>query len=98
MELAVTKDDVASIAKKLDEFAAVLSEREQMIFMTMISLAGKAIAAAAKAGGAPTQKPHLPPLSQGFRNAFVPGGVTKFTLNQPETEGGSVTFGVTYNF
>jgi len=76
-QISVTNEDINSIAKKLDEFAAVLTPREQGIILSVFSIAAKVIAsesAQKKAPGAPT------PLSAGFRDAFKAGAGTKFSI------------------
>jgi hypothetical protein len=93
-EIAVTQQDINNIAKKLDEFGAVLSERERSLLLGIFGLAGKELRARiSQADGHPAQHG----LASGFRDAFQPGIGGKLTLAENETEGGSVGIGIKYS-
>jgi len=98
----VTQDDVESIARKLDELSAALTEREIAVLQGVFGLVGQSIdqlAAASPATTAPELPAKLPPLSTGFRQAFEHGVGTKFTVQPTEAEAVNVkgTVGVDYS-
>lgn len=83
--IRVTQEDIDNLAVKLDEFATVLNEREQLLLTSIIGLAGDAIQEWIDEGSpepsqAVTGPPH--PLSAGFRDAFRRGVGTKFTVER----------------
>lgn len=86
-QIQITQADIDDVAKKLDEFAAVLNERERSILLAVVGLAGKAVQDLYEAGtkgaaGAPGPKA-LPALSAGFRQAFANGVGAKFRIYDP---------------
>jgi hypothetical protein len=102
-DVVLTQPDVEDLAKKLDDFGAVLNDREKVILLGMLALAGQGIAKAAQAATpqpspAPAA-PALPSLSSGFRNAFQKGIGSHFSTNQTDqTEAIGGTIGIKYEF
>jgi len=100
----VTQNDIESLAEKLGEFSAVLTEREQAILEGVIGLVGRSIddlATAAPRAALRDPAPaasELPPLSAGFREAFEHGVGATFSVAPSEAEGVNVTGGVTIEF
>jgi hypothetical protein len=90
--IQVTQADVDNVARKLEEFSAVLSDRERAVLMSVIGIAGQAIdklVSDVQSGGgtAPGGAAAGGSLSQGFRDAFARGVGTKFAFSEPsETE------------
>ena len=89
-EVIVTQADIDDIAKKLDEFGAVLNDRERAVLLGVLGLAADGIEKAA-AGAPPPPPPAtggstIPSLSSGFRNAFQKGVGTRFTIDPSQTE------------
>lgn len=82
----ITQGDVDNIAKKLDEFAEVLTEKERTIFLAVLNLAGKELKdklQSLKPGGEkPTSTSGLPSLSAGFKTAFEPSVGAKLTYDE----------------
>jgi hypothetical protein len=101
-DIVLTQSDVDDIAQKLDEFGAVLNDREKVILLATLALAGQGIAKAAQAA-TPEKSPSpapptLPSLSSGFRNAFQKGIGSHFSTNQTDqTEKISGTAGITWS-
>jgi hypothetical protein len=82
--IRITQADIDNIAKKLDELAEVLTDRECTIFLTMMQLAGKELRERLQSSSEPPRSPpssssSLPPLSAGFRSAFQPGVGARLT-------------------
>ena len=80
--LKMTQDDIDGLAKKLDEFAAVLTDRERAILLGILKMAGKEIGEVAAQAQNPKPPASLPPLSQGFHDAFQQGAGTTFTFSE----------------
>jgi hypothetical protein len=84
--VVVTKEDVDDIARKLDEFGAVLNDREKIVLLGILALAGHSVDDLAQKS-APVRPSGNPPpstapsLSSGFREAFQKGVGTRFTLD-----------------
>ena len=100
-EVIVTQADVDDIAKKLDEFGAVLNDREKAVLLGVLGLAAEGIDAASQAASASSSSTApLPSLSSGFRNAFQKGVGTRFRVGASQTEATSVkgTVGVDHTF
>jgi hypothetical protein len=91
-EVIVTQADIDDIAKKLDEFGAVLNEREKAVLLGVLGLAADGIekAAAAAPPAPPKGASSVPSLSSGFRNAFQKGVGTRFTINPSQSESTTV--------
>ncbi|WP_437625295.1 hypothetical protein [Sorangium sp. So ce1151] len=91
-QIVITKEDLDGISRKLDEFGAVLTERERTVLLATFGIAAQAIAQASK-GAAPVKAgaaAPLPPLSVGFRKAFESGVGTRFTLEDVSGDAESV--------
>lgn len=80
--IKVTEDDVDNIARKLDEFAEVLTERERTIFLTVLDLAGKELKDRLATIQPTTPSSGLPSLSAGFKGAFQPSVGAKLTYDE----------------
>lgn len=86
-EQTISQSDLANLAKKLDEIADVLTEKERAVMLAVFKLAGQAIAARLQ-GGEGSQKESgglrtslkSASLSEGFRGAFKPIGAADFNL------------------
>ena len=86
-EVIVTQADVDDIAKKLDEFGAVLNDREKAVLLGVLGLAAEGINAASQAAsGSSSSTAPLPSLSSGFRNAFQRGVGSRFRIVTSQTE------------
>jgi hypothetical protein len=89
-QVKVTQADIDSIAGKLDQFAAVLTDEQRLIILGVLEYAGIAIRAAASAAPTPAAPPPaataLPPLSTGFRDAFKNGVGSTFSFDNLQTE------------
>ncbi|CCV14639.1 hypothetical protein [Mesorhizobium sp. STM 4661] len=86
---AVTQADLAKLAKKLDEVADVLTDKERTLLLAVFKLAGEAIAA--RVQGAPSDgekesgsirasAARSTVLSDGFKGAFQSIGTADFNL------------------
>lgn len=85
IEIKPTQDDIDNIAKKLDEFSAVLNERESTLLLCLFGVAAKSIA---DAGRSTNGNARLPGLATTFRQAFTAGLGNKFAIdNLGEGEG-----------
>jgi hypothetical protein len=97
-EVIVTQADIDDLATKLDEFGAVLNDREKAIMIGVLELAGQGVAAAASKAAANPPTPSttaVPPLSVGFRDAFKQGVGTRFRIDDSaQTESTTVKGGV----
>jgi hypothetical protein len=90
--LRITQDDIDNIARKLDDFAQVLSQRERTVFLAVLQLAGKEIKETLQQLKSTTVSPSpLPPLSAGFRGAFQPGVGAKLVYDETAESEGSGT-------
>ncbi len=83
-QVLVTTDDVNNIAKKLDEFSAVLNDREYILMLAILGMAKNAINAAKGQGAA--AKEERPQLSQTFREALVLGIGRTFVVSTSPAE------------
>lgn len=99
-ETSVTKADIDSAGKKLDEFQGVLNDREWAVIFMLFELGARAFAAQwkSKSPGTPTSSPKSsnPPLSTGFLNAFQGGVGTDFKIRR-DGEAESVGIGVVWD-
>lgn len=99
--IAITDDEVVALGKKLDQFAEVLTSKEQLMLYAMIRAARQTFAAAATPSSPqnPPPAPIVPKLGAAFDAAFIPGKAAQF---EPDTEfkigpveiKGSVTAGI----
>ena len=84
--IEVTQQDIDDLAKKLDEFSAVLTDRERGVLYGVLGMAGKSIEELIRAGEptTPTTAPTaVPPLSAQFKDAFENGVGTRFRIRTP---------------
>jgi hypothetical protein len=105
-EVIVNQADIDGIAKKLDQFGAVLNDREKTVLLGVLGLAADGINKVAAA--APVAPPggsgasSLPPLSAGFRNAFRKGVGSKIKIDSSQAEsvegGTTVSVGIGIGF
>lgn len=87
--------DIEDLAGKLDEFSAVLSDKEKALMSAVFGLASTALQQAsseAESGGARMRElpsfadakvalpQTMPRLSDAFRNSFKPGSMGRFTI------------------
>ena len=109
MDQTITQEDLAALARKLDELGDVLTEKEQTLLLAVFKLAGKEIndrvrASASAGGGSQTESGRglavarpSGRLSAGFKDAFVPVGMADFNLRGGLDEAaGGVGIGVVY--
>ena len=90
-EVIVTQADIDDLATKLDQFGAVLNDREKAIMIGVLELAGQGVDAAASAAATtPSTPTPVPPLSVGFRDAFKQGVGTRFLIDASQAEGTNV--------
>ena len=88
-DVVVSQNDVDDLAKKLDEFGAVLNDREKAVMLGLMTLAQKTVehhphpghSAATPSTDSVTGT--LPPLSAGFKSAFEKGVGAKFHIDSP---------------
>ncbi len=85
IEVHLSQDDIEGLATKLDQFAPVLTGREQHILLAAFELAGEAIRGSTTGRTADPEPDtsdleNLPSLSAGFREAFSngPGSTFRF--------------------
>lgn len=82
MQLQVTQDDIDNIATKLDEFSAVLNDREHRVLRALFTYARRAIDAERRQE-APSARP---PLSASFRKAIDAGADGVFEIGDESDE------------
>jgi hypothetical protein len=99
-QVVVTQADIDDVASKLDEFGAVLNDREKAILLGVFSLAAGGISKAAQSAGTPqsgtSAQSSVPSLSAGFRTAFQKGVGTRFTVDSGQTEAVGVKVGIDF--
>lgn len=96
-EINLDQRDIENLAGKLDEFSAVLSDKEKALLHAVFGLASTALNRAsgeAESGGvqmrelssfadAKVRLPQtVPRLSDSFRDSFKPGGKGRFTIGR----------------
>jgi len=85
--ITVTQADIDGLGRKLDEFSAVLTERERTVLYGVLGMAGKSIEEVVQShqGGTPSgaSEGQLPSLSQQFQDAFENGVGTRFQVHTP---------------
>jgi len=86
--ITVTQADIDGLGRKLDEFSAVLTDRERTVLYGVLGMAGKSIEEVVQShqgGGAPSGASggQLPSLSQQFQEAFENGVGTRFRVHTP---------------
>lgn len=96
-DINLNQRDIESLAGKLDEFSAVLTDKEKALLHSVFGLASTALNQAgseAESGGvqmrelasfsdAKVRMPQsMPTLSDAFRNSFKPGGKGRFTIGR----------------
>jgi hypothetical protein len=105
MDQMIKQGDLEALARKLDELADVLTEKEKALLLAVFKLAGQAIEDRVHAGsstGSQTESAGAPvldraALSAGFRNAFQSVGNADFNLRSITDEAASgVGIGVVY--
>lgn len=94
-DIQLSQGDIDSLASKLDEFAAVLTDKEKALLQAVFGLAGTALGEAsgeAEAGGTQMRgiatfsnakiamPTKLPNMSDAFRGSFMPGKVGRFDI------------------
>ncbi len=96
--IQISQTDIDNLAKKLDEFSAVLSPNEQALLHAIFGMAGMSVSGAAsesESGGVDLSRGmtgfsdakisitgNLPKLSSGFLDAFRPVRPGRFTFGQ----------------
>lgn len=108
MDQTIKQEDLAALARKLDELGDVLTEKEQALLLAVFKLAGKEIndrvRASTSGGGSQTESGRgvaiarpSGALSSGFKDAFVSVGTADFNLRGGLDEAaGGVGIGVVY--
>jgi len=90
-DVTVTQADVDDMASKLDQFGAVLNDREKAVLLGIFGLAAQAISDEVRGStSTPAQPSSLPSLSSGFRAAFQKGLGTRFRFGSSQSESTTV--------
>lgn len=107
-DVQLSQGDIDSLAGKLDEFSAVLTDKEKALLQAIFGLAGTALGEAsseAEGGGARmaalatfsdariSLPTKLPSMSDAFRGSFRPGRVGRFDITASGGELASVSVG-----
>lgn len=96
-DIKLNQNDIDSLAGKLDEFAAVLTDKERALMHSIFGLASTSLNQAgseAESGGVQMREiaafsdakvripQSMPSLSDAFRNSFKPGSKGRFTIGR----------------